>query len=151
MRSLWRREDGATAVEMAFVLVVALPFMLGMVDFARAYWNWNSLALAVNEGGRYAMINSTGTTLTCSGTAPTYTNNCGSVTPATLPDCTAIKTTQTLVGYSASDISLTLTCATSPATMTLRATYQFNFTAAALLPFGPLTLSGETKVPLNVP
>jgi Flp pilus assembly protein TadG len=155
MRSLWRREDGAAAVETAFVLVVAFPFMLGMVEFARVYWNWNSLALAAAEGSRYAMVNSTNGSLaacTAPTPAPTITAcapGAGSYTSTNLPNCAAHQTSQSLIGFPASSVAITITCAASaPATMTVAATYNFDFVAAALLPFGPIALKGQAKVPL---
>ena len=155
MRSLWRREDGTTAVEMAFVLVVAFPFMIGMVEFARAYWNWHSLVLAASEASRYAMINATnGSLAACPAPSPAPTiNGCtsGSSTysSSNLPNCAAHQTNQSLIGFPASSVSITITCAgSSPATMTVAATYNFDFIVPGLLPYGPITLTGTALVPL---
>ncbi len=150
---LGRRQDGAAAVETALVLVVALPFMIGMVEFALAYWNWNSLLLAVAMGGRYAMAHASSSSLAACTTptpAPTITgctSGGGSYSSPNLPNCAAYQTSLSLIGLQAS--SITITCSgSSPTTMTLVATYNFDFVASALLPYGPLTLTGRAKVPL---
>ncbi|MGC2411774.1 MAG: TadE/TadG family type IV pilus assembly protein [Stellaceae bacterium] len=150
---LWRRQDGAAAVETALVLIVAFPFIIGMVEFANAYWNWNSLLLAVAEGGRYAMAHANSSTLAAC-TAPTpaptitgCTSGGGNYASPNLPNCAAYETSQSLIGLQAS--SITITCSgSSPTTMTLVATYEFDFVASALLPYGPLTLTGRATVPL---
>lgn len=150
---LWRRRDGAAAVETALVLVVALPLMIGIVEFAFAYWNWNSLLLAVAEGGRYAMSRASSSSLaacTIPAPAPTITgctSGSGSYFSPNLPNCAAYQTSRSLIGLQASSITITCT-GSSPTTMTLVATYNFDFVAAALSPYGPLTLTGKAKVPL---
>ena len=53
---LRQAEEGATAVEMALVMMVALLLILGMVEFALAYWTMNTLSLAVEETGRYVYV-----------------------------------------------------------------------------------------------
>lgn len=149
----WRRQDGTASVETALVLVVALPLMIGIVEFAFAYWNWNSLLLAVAEGGRYAMAHASSSSLAACATptpAPTITgctSGSGSYFSPNLPNCAAFQTSRSLIGVQAS--SITITCSgSSPTTMTLVTTYNFDFVASALLPYGPLTLTGKAKVPL---
>jgi Flp pilus assembly protein TadG len=147
-----RWQDGAAAVETALVLVVALPFMIGMVEFAFAYWNWNSLLLAVAEGGRYAMAHANTSLAACTTPTPAptitgCTSGTGNYPSPNLPNCAAYQTSQSLIGVQAS--SITITCSgSSPTTMTLVATYNFDFVASALLPYGPLNLTGQAKVPL---
>ena len=50
---------GATAVEMAVVLMAVILLILGMIEFSIAYWNMHTLLLAVEEVGRWVMVNNT--------------------------------------------------------------------------------------------
>jgi Flp pilus assembly protein TadG len=43
-------------VEFAFVLPIVLLMVLGLFDLARAVWQENTLAYAVREGTRYAIV-----------------------------------------------------------------------------------------------
>jgi Flp pilus assembly protein TadG len=148
---LWRRSEGATSVETAFALVLFFPFMIGLIEFARAYWNWNGLQLAAAQGARYAMINSSnGALATCTTPTPAPTvSGCAAVNPATLPVCAAAETSRQLIGFAASSVSISITCSGSPpAVMSVAATSTFNFVASTLLPYGPITLNGTATVPL---
>ena len=58
------REDRAQSlVEFAFVLPIFLLIVTGIFDTARAVWQENTLAFAVREGTRYAIVHGTGATL----------------------------------------------------------------------------------------
>lgn len=155
LRALWRHRDGSTAVESGFVFVIFFPFMLGLVEFAHAYWNWNTLQLAAQQGARWGMTHAGASSadlaaLTCTPQptpAPTITG-CSSV--ATLASCTAYQTGQSLIGFPAASVSITVTCdsGTSPTTITVGTAYTYNFVASGMLPFWPLSLAGAAKMPL---
>jgi len=53
MRTLQR---GATAVEFALVLLLFLMVTLGVVDFSRMLFAWNSATEATRAGARYAVV-----------------------------------------------------------------------------------------------
>ena len=53
---MWRASDGATAVEMAFILPVFLMFLLGICEFGRALWTQTALQFAVETAARCAAI-----------------------------------------------------------------------------------------------
>jgi len=53
---LWRARDGATAVEMAFLLPVFLLFLLGIEEFGRALWTQSTLQFAVEAAARCAAV-----------------------------------------------------------------------------------------------
>src|SRR5208283_1678709 len=57
IRGLRGSEEGATAVEMAVVLFTVMVLILGMVEFAVGYFTLHSMLLAVEEVGRYVMVN----------------------------------------------------------------------------------------------
>jgi hypothetical protein len=50
------RQQGATVVEFALVLLVFTMFMLGLLDFARMLYTWNAANEATRAGARYAVV-----------------------------------------------------------------------------------------------
>ena len=51
-----RRQKGAMTVEFALVLLMFLMVVIGIMDFARMLYTWNSASEAVREGARYAVV-----------------------------------------------------------------------------------------------
>ena len=49
-------EGGAVAVEAAITLSALLFLLLGAIQFGLAYFAWNTMLLAAEEAGRYAML-----------------------------------------------------------------------------------------------
>ncbi|HYD77926.1 TadE family protein [Ramlibacter sp.] len=49
-------QRGSTAVEFAFVLMLFLTFMLGIVDFSRLLFTWNAANEATRAGARFAAV-----------------------------------------------------------------------------------------------
>ena len=60
-----RGDEGAAAVEAALVLPVLFLFILGIVQFGMALWQWNTMLLAVEQAGRYVMINNSSCGVSC--------------------------------------------------------------------------------------
>ena len=52
----WKSERGAALVEFAITVPLLVLIVWGAIDFARAYYTSNSLASAVREGARYAVV-----------------------------------------------------------------------------------------------
>jgi Flp pilus assembly protein TadG len=54
-----RREwnEGATAVETAIIIAVLTTLIFGIIEFGMALWQSNTMLLAVEQAGRYVMIN----------------------------------------------------------------------------------------------
>jgi Flp pilus assembly protein TadG len=52
----WKSESGAALVEFAITVPLLFLIVWGAIDFARAYYTSNSLASAVREGARYAVV-----------------------------------------------------------------------------------------------
>jgi Flp pilus assembly protein TadG len=50
------RDEGSVAVEAATTLSVLLFLIFGGVQFGLAYFAWNTMLLAAEEAGRYAML-----------------------------------------------------------------------------------------------
>jgi hypothetical protein len=109
-----RAEEGAVAVELAVTLSALLFLILGAVQFGIVFWNWNSMLLAVEEAGRYAMLyNST--------TFPGGPPGCAQ----TLAQCAVTWANQNL-GSEYTITSSTGTDATGNPTLTFKATYTFD-------------------------
>jgi Flp pilus assembly protein TadG len=49
-------QDGATTVELAFVLLTFLMFLLGVTDIARMLFTWNAANEATRLGARFAVV-----------------------------------------------------------------------------------------------
>ena len=58
MRRLLRRgsEEGSAAAQTALILPWLLLLIIGSIEFGRALWTYHRILLAVEEGGRYAMV-----------------------------------------------------------------------------------------------
>jgi Flp pilus assembly protein TadG len=124
-----RSEGGATAVEMAVVLMAAILLILGMIEFSIAYWNMHTLLLAVEEVGRWVMVNnSTVTTAAAQTRMQQY-----------LPAASSICTTPSAGQYCVSATA-------SNGQMTLIASYGYNVIG---ITGSPLILKSQNTVPLD--
>jgi len=53
---LLRDRRGISSIEFALVCAVFFLFVFGIIDFARAMWEWNAAAKATQFGVRYAVV-----------------------------------------------------------------------------------------------
>jgi Flp pilus assembly protein TadG len=123
-------EAGVAAIEFAAVLPVFLLFILGTIEFARAFQIWNTMLLAVEEGARYAMVHHS---------------------DADLATAVQARAQGQLPGVDAANVTIPLPTVAggTPPTMTITATATFDFVAPGLLPFGPIDLQRQVTVPLT--
>jgi len=150
----WRRgsrceaDAGTAAVEAALIMPVLLCAVVGSAEFARALWTYNTMLLAVEQGGRYAMAYNHRPPAIC--TAQSQASHCPALSNTPLANCSAWYAQQVLSGYRASAIgvSVAVDTTTSPATITICASYSFDFIAPQLLPYGPLDLTSRVTVPM---
>jgi Flp pilus assembly protein TadG len=126
-----RWDEGAAAVEAAFALPLLFLFIFCIIEFGRAVWEWNTMLLAVEQAGRWAMINNADTNL-----VPDVEGQMQLVLP-TAAVCTAPTSGQICVNASRST--------GTPATLTLTAAYNFNPVAF----FSPFTITSQGTVPLD--
>lgn len=140
MQALRRWEEGAVAVEAAVTLSVLLLLIFGIIEFAVAFWQWNTMLLAVDQVGRYVMVKNNPTlspTICDTSCASTQLQNalnttCTASTPSSGQTCvTASLSTKSSNGVNVNG-------------MTLTATYGFDFLALA----GAFTITSQTWVPL---
>lgn len=138
IRDLRRRDEGAVAVEAAISLSVLLLLILGTIEFAFAFWQWNTMLLAVNQVGRCVMI---GNNPALNGSPA----NCGTGSPQAQLQ-TALNTTCTLATPSAGQTCVTASASPQNGTngMTLTAAYGFDFIALT----GSFKITSSTWVPL---
>jgi Flp pilus assembly protein TadG len=123
-------------VETALIISVLVFLIFGIVEFGMALWNWNTMVLAVEDAGRYVMLNNTCSTScavsqmqTTLATAPgTVSTTC--TTPAADQICLSASTPSPQ---------------TTPPTMTLTAAYGFK--VIGLSP--TYTLTSEATFPLD--
>jgi Flp pilus assembly protein TadG len=124
-------ERGELAIEAAFVLPVVLLLMIGIIKFGAALWQWHTMLLAVEQAGRYVMINNSTCDTSCAET------QMQTVLPSAAV-CTNPSTGQICV-------NATTDTSASPYTMTLTANYSFDFYGLA----GPFTITSAGTVPLD--
>ncbi len=143
-----RADAGSAAVEGAIIMSTLLLAVVGTVEFARALWTYNTMLLAVEQAGRYAMAYDHHSPVIC--TAQSQASNCPVLSDTPLANCSAWYAKQMLSAYRAPPIgvSVTVDTTTSPPTTTICASYSFDFLAPQLLPYGPLDLTSRVTVPL---
>lgn len=141
-------EEGTAAVEAGVIMSVLLLLIVGSVEFGRALWTYNTMLLAVEEAGRYAMVYNNGPPGTCS--AQSQASQCPTLSNTPLANCSAERVQQVMSAYQAPNIGVSVreNTTVSPATMTICASYSFDFLTPRLLPYGPLNLTSQVTVPL---
>jgi Flp pilus assembly protein TadG len=144
-RGLRGSEDGATAVEAALVLSIVVGVVLTIIDFAQAFFIWNTLQLVVGQASRYVMVQ----TSILDPPPGSASANCqppaGSAT-----SCAVSALTTLLPGASSSCVDaptpgqycVGATCTAN--SCSLSAQYGFKFV-------GTYTLAGQITVPISLP
>ncbi len=123
-----RADDGGSAIELAFVIPILLLFIMGTVEFGRAWWVRNTLQYATEEAARYAMTH----------------------VSATVADLQA-RVAASVAGVDSDDVDVSVTTdiVGSTSFVTIQAEYTFTFLTLISTAFSePLTLTGRSRVPL---
>lgn len=117
---------GSTAVEFAIAAPVLFLFLFGIFEFGRLFWTRSSLQFAVEETGRYAMVNNA----------------------ASADDITAY-VVERLPGVTAGDVTIAVTPEVAGGVnfVTILATVQFQFVTTGLWAPSPIAISGRSRVP----
>ncbi len=141
-------EEGAAAVEAGVIMSVLLLLVVGSVELGRTFWIYNTMLLAVEEAGRYAMTYNHGASLVCK--AQSQASHCPALSNTPLANCAASRVQQVLSAYQSPNISVSVRedTTSSPTRITVCASYSFDFIAPRLLPYGPLNLTSQLTVPL---
>ena len=147
-RSRRATEAGSAAVEAAFIMSALLLAVVGSVEFARALWIYNTMLIAVEQAGRYAMAYYHRPSAICM--AQTQAPRCPALSDTPLTNCSAEYAQQVLSAYQAPPIGVSVAIdeTTSPPTVTICASRSFDFIAPGLLLYGPLELTSRVTVPI---
>ena len=141
-------EAGSAAVEAALITSALLLAVVGGVEFARALWVYNTMLIAVEQAGRFAMAYNHRPPATCK--AQTQASQCPPASDTPLANCSAGYAQQVLSAYQAPpiEVSVSVNAAASPPTITICASRSFDFIAPRLLPYGPFELTSSVTVPM---
>ena len=157
-------DEGATAVEAAITISIALALVLGIIEFGMALWQWNTMTLAVEEAGRCVMVPSSNAcscntaTASCAQTnmKNTLSSYVGLVTSVNNGICASATTPPTLTAGSLGNICVfaTAPAGANPQTMTLTAIYAYNsiIVPSKLLAgtlAGPFKATSQATFPLD--
>ena len=139
-RELYSSEDGATAAEAALVLSIFVGVVLTIIDFAQAFFIWNTLQLVVGQASRYVMVQTSIPSGSASAQCPPAGSaaNCAiSALTMLLPDASSCVGPPIPGQYCVSASCTATTCS-------LSALYGFKF-------LGTYTLAGQITVPIGLP
>jgi Flp pilus assembly protein TadG len=147
-RSGHAADAGSAAVEAALIMSALLFGAVGAVETARALWTYNTMLIAVEQAGRYAMMYNHRPPAICA--TQTQASQCPALSNTPVANCSAWYAQQVLAAYRTPSIgvSVTVDTTTSPATVTICASHSFDFIAPHLLPYGPLDLMSSVTVPM---
>ena len=101
-RGFARGEGAQSLVEFAVMLPIFLLLVTGIFDLARAVWQENSLAYAVREGTRYAIVHgSAGTPIVgpCSVCLNPVSNNLGNIVDAVTSNAIGVNNIDVTIDY----------------------------------------------------
>jgi Flp pilus assembly protein TadG len=140
-------DQGSAAVEASIILSALLLLIVGSIEFGRALWTGNTMQLAIQEAGRFAMISNAPPT-SCG--AQSQTPSCPAPSNTPLANCVAALAQQVLSSYQVENIEISVRedQTSTPATITVCARHTFGFAAPSLLPIGPFNLKSQVTVPL---
>lgn len=122
--------------------------VVGTVECARALWTYNTMLVAVEQAGRYAMTYNHRPPAVCAYQA--QASQCPAFSNTPQANCSAWYARQVLGAYRAPGVAVSaaVDTATSPPTLTICANYSFDFIAPQLLPYGPIQLTSHVTVPV---
>ena len=151
-------------MEAAIIFTALMLLIFGILQFAQIFWTWNTIMLAIEEGGRYAMVyNSTQNPNAACLAANPPPQDGGSCSAYPVPaNCAQGQINNILNSYPspvftdpAFKVSLSCTVGScgapppsNPPTLTIQGTFSFNFIMSTLFPYGPITITPQYTVPL---
>jgi Flp pilus assembly protein TadG len=132
-----KREQGSSVVEFAFIVLLLMAMLLGIIDFCRAAYAYHFVAEAAREATRWAAVN--GSTCasdnSCNGTSPMNSgpasqadiqNYVTSLTPPGI-DPNKITTTATGVAQANGPAACSSTWDAPGCTVKVKVSYSFSF------------------------
>jgi Flp pilus assembly protein TadG len=149
-----REEKGATAIEVALILSVLLTLVFGAIEFATTLWQWNTMTLAVEQAGRYIMVNHNSCKDTSCGIFQLQAQFTGLGYSTAPSDCTTLPGGIPATG-NVCVFSSTPSPQTNPATIVLGAIYAYGNIIVPLSSLvvgslsGPFTTTSQATFPLD--
>jgi Flp pilus assembly protein TadG len=149
--------EGAAAVEAAITISLSLALVLGIIEFGIAFWQSNTMVLAVQEAGRCVMVNST-LCRTATGAENQMKNTLASygglVDSANSGICSGSPPTLTAPAAGSICVYASAPAGANPQTMTLTAVYAYSniLVPSGLLAgnlAGPFTSTSQATFPLD--
>jgi Flp pilus assembly protein TadG len=140
-------EDGATAVEAAFVLSLLVGMVLTIINFGWAFYIWNALQLVVGQTSRNVIVQNGvpgGSSCYASCAEAALQTTVLRALGATASICTTPTAGEYCVNAICNPVGCSPTTSIPTPTMTLSALYGFNF-------IGTYTLGGQITVPILPP
>ena len=149
--------EGAAAVEAAITISLSLALVLGIIEFGIALWQSNTMVLAVEEVGRYIMVNNTScNTASCAQNQMknTLASYGGLVTSANSGICSGTPPSLTAPAAGSICVYASAPAGANPQTMTLTAVYAYSniIVPTGLLAgnlAGPFTSTSQATFPLD--
>jgi Flp pilus assembly protein TadG len=140
---------GSAAVETAIVLPVLLLLLFGSMELGRALWIYNTMLSGVEDGARYVMVHAQSSAPLPSCSAQPAADACPAPSATPLANCAATEVQSALQSnqVTGAGVSAQENATSSPPTVTLCASYAFNFAVPGLLPAGPINLNIKITVP----
>jgi Flp pilus assembly protein TadG len=132
-------DEGATAVETAIIISVLMVLIFGIIEFGMALWQWNTMELAVQQAGRWAMINNSDTTLVTDTEAQMTT-----ILPSASTTCTGSPGANQICVSAACNPSSCVSTTSTPV-MTLTASYGYSVLGIT----GTQVLTSQATFPLD--
>jgi hypothetical protein len=141
-------EAGSTTVEAGVTISFLLLLIFGVVAFGQTFCTYNTMLLAVEQAGRYAMVHNQGPPDACR--SQSQAPQCPILSNTPLANCAAALTQQLLSAYQVPniDVSVTEDRASIPGTITICASYSVDFVPPPLFPYGSFNLTRQVIVPL---
>ena len=141
-------EAGSTTVEAGVTISFLLLLIFGIVAFGQTFCTYNTMLLAVELAGRYAMVHNQGPPDACG--SQSQAAQCPILSNTPLANCAAALTQQLLSAYQAPNIGVSVTedRISIPGTITICANYSVDLLPPLLFPNGSFNLTRQVIVPL---
>lgn len=137
VRRLSQNQSGAAFIEFAIAGPIVLMALIACLEFGRYFWVRNTLEFAVEEAGRYAILNRTATQTDIQ----TQVRNRVAGIPSSSIDVTVVSTDATNLVYK------TITATYNSHIADGKPSSSFRF-VTGFLPVKMLTLEAKTRVPV---
>jgi Flp pilus assembly protein TadG len=135
-KHMQKRRRGAATLELAFVAIPVFMVVFGIFEYGRLLMDWTVLNAAAREGGRYALVNNTNSTISTDVQA-LVTARIGKEASSFTKITVSVSGTHNGVATAVTNLS-----PGDPITVSVSGPYRF-MNVIPLIPMPPLTLSSS--------